>query len=105
MIFCVSNSIVTLPVISSTLAFETPPSLDIACRRLSDWKVAHVLHAVHPSFEVFRTTFSVFIGSSKADDHIQEFKSIVTTCCFVTIHVLGKVKGYSVYACLQEAQG
>ena len=59
-IFCVSYSIVVLPVISSTLTFETPFNLAIACWRLSALKSAHVLHPVQSVFEAFRITFSVF---------------------------------------------
>ena len=63
LIFCVSYSIVTLPVISSTLTFETPFNLAIACRRLSALKsVAHVLHPVQSVFKAFRITFSAFFS-------------------------------------------
>src|SRR4030067_1345560 len=64
MIFCVPYSIVTLPVISSTLTFRTPFNLAIACRRLSALKSAHVLHPVQSVFEAFRITFSVFFTCS-----------------------------------------
>ena len=84
LIFCVSYSIVTLPVISSTLTFEIPFNLDSACRKLSALKVVHVLHAVQSVFEALRITFSMFIGSPKTGSHMQEFKSIVIIPVFRT---------------------
>ena len=79
LIFCVSYSMVTLPVIPSTLTFETPLNLPIACLRLSAPKSAHVQHPVQSIFEAFRITFSIVIGSPRANTCIQVFKYIVTT--------------------------
>jgi len=62
--FCVSYSMLTLPVISSTLTFDTPLNLASACLRFSASRSeAHVWHPVQSIFPVFKIILSTVMLS------------------------------------------
>jgi hypothetical protein len=74
----------TLPVTSSTLTFDTPFSRTSACLRFSASRSdAHVEHALQSFFEVFRVIFSMvmldtpFSFNFEGDFHVSGFKLVL----------------------------